>query len=222
MNRLTKVSYCLLITPVLLFGPALAAGGNIPWPDWLLPLAVLVCPPLGLFLAVLGLRHEKRRSSVSHRPPRRAPAALAISRGCIEVVLLLLFFAQHDRVSPIAVNESSAVGSLRTLALSATSYAKAHPEVGFPPDLRSFVVPQGNSVSPSQIDEAIAKGQKKGFRFVYSVERDVKSGKFEHYRINADPLTEGTTGWRHFFVDETGVIRWESEKPASSSSQTLQ
>lgn len=41
------------------------------------------------------------------------------------------------------------------------------------------------------------------------------SGQGETFTVNADPIVPGETGTVHFFVDESGVIRWSMEDPAT-------
>jgi len=40
-------------------------------------------------------------------------------------------------------------------------------------------------------------------------------------RIYADPVTPGTTGQRHFFTDQTGVIRAKPDGPANENSPPI-
>jgi len=42
------------------------------------------------------------------------------------------------------------------------------------------------------------------------------------YTINADPAATGSTGMRHFFIDQTGVIRSERDRPATEKSPPLE
>jgi hypothetical protein len=46
-------------------------------------------------------------------------------------------------------------------------------------------------------------------------------GKLDAYMVNADPVTPGTTGQRHFFTDQTGVIRVEQHQPATAESPPI-
>ena len=47
------------------------------------------------------------------------------------------------------------------------------------------------------------------------------SSSSESYSVKADPITPGSTGIRHFFTDQTGIIRWEANHPASGESPPL-
>ena len=43
-----------------------------------------------------------------------------------------------------------------------------------------------------------------------------------NFVITADSLTEGTNGVRHFYTDQTGIIRWNSAGPADANSASIQ
>ncbi len=110
----------------------------------------------------------------------------------------------------MAANESSAVGSLRTINTGAVTYAAGYPELGVPPDLESLgPAPDGAfSYTPQHagiLDERLACPDascvKSGYRIEY--QRVDK----EHYRATAVPVTYGVTGVRSFFTDESGVLR---------------
>lgn len=47
------------------------------------------------------------------------------------------------------------------------------------------------------------------------------NGEGETFTVNADPIVPGETGTQHFFVDESGVIRWSMEGPATVFSLPL-
>jgi len=47
------------------------------------------------------------------------------------------------------------------------------------------------------------------------------SGDDDAFTVNADPMLPDETGIRHFFADETGVIRWSMEGPATVFSPPL-
>ena len=61
---------------------------------------------------------------------------------------------------------------------------------------------------------------KNGYRFSYSVEPDA-GGHVTKYVLAADPETPGTSGVRHFFTDESGVIRYSLEGGADVNSSPL-
>jgi hypothetical protein len=63
---------------------------------------------------------------------------------------------------------------------------------------------------------------KSGYRFFYSPGATDNLGRIVSYTITADPITDNTTGTRHFFVDESGIIRASTGEPANADSSPLQ
>jgi type IV pilus assembly protein PilA len=140
----------------------------------------------------------------------------------------------------MAANEASAIGSVRNIDTAAFSYGERYSN-GFPPGLAAMGgVGTGNaSCDHAQlIDPILASGQKNGYMFTYVAlpameaspppdsPQAVANGCTTHggrfFAINADPITRGTTGQRSFFADQTGVIRFNGEGPATSDSPVLQ
>jgi type IV pilus assembly protein PilA len=138
----------------------------------------------------------------------------------------------------IAANEASAVGSVRTIETAAISYRATYSN-GYPPGIQEM---GGNTNATCDhaklIDPILASGQKSGYTFTYiwvipkGQNRDVPSPEAaangctsrggDSYEVNADPITRGTTGQRSFFADQTGVIRFNVEGPATSDSAPLE
>jgi len=121
-----------------------------------------------------------------------------------------------------AANEASAVGSLRSLAFAARHYEEAHPEEGFPTDLKLLGSKSGNADELWTVDTNLASGVKSGYGFTLVTKGRANDGRLEHYKIYADPVEQDKTGVRHFLVDETEVIRFSLNQPADSNSEALQ
>jgi len=136
--------------------------------------------------------------------------------GVVAVCVCIVFLiASKDTCacSP-AANESSAVGSLRSLYLANLAYAKDHPAEGYPQHL--------NDVAPQLVPgDGLAVGEKSGYRFSYSVSGLERGRRYEAYEISADPDVPGKTGNRHFFMDETGIVRVSTTGPANASDSAL-
>lgn len=66
-----------------------------------------------------------------------------------------------------------------------------------------------------------ATGEKGGYKFAYTVRTSREGGKNDAYEIAADPTVSGKTGDRHFFLDETGIIRVSATGPANASDPAL-
>jgi type IV pilus assembly protein PilA len=138
---------------------------------------------------------------------------------------LILAFVPNDR-NPTAANESLAASSLRTLDRANVAYAQGHPRLGFAArlsDLARGSQDRGRGESLEQmIDPALAAGEKAGYRFTYSSQSTTRDVKRDAYQATADPLVPGRSGRRHFFVDQTGVIRMSDAGPATGTSTVLE
>ena len=61
---------------------------------------------------------------------------------------------------------------------------------------------------------------KYGYHFFYTPQFDA-DGLVTRYVLAADPVTPGTSGVRHFFTDESGVIRYSARGGADVNSEPL-
>ncbi len=183
--------------------------------------------PVAVVAIILGhiARGEIRRSGGRLKGAGTAMAGLVlgyIGVAIIPVILIVAAIAIPNLLrSKIAANEASAVGSLRVLNAACVSFASTY-GVGFPKKLANL----GPSSAPSReaadlIDSALASGQKTGYAFRYVPGPEV-NGLIATYSITAEPVQKSASGVRHFFTDESGVIRVEAGKPATAESPPLQ
>lgn len=107
----------------------------------------------------------------------------------------------------IVANESSVLSTLRTIHVAAASYQVEHNE--YPASLQEL---GAESLVPLD-SQLAATGVQTGYQFVYKP-TSAKKG----YVIRADPVFIHT-GQRHFFMDETGVIRYANDRSAGPTSQ---
>lgn len=122
--------------------------------------------------------------------------------------------------SKISANEASAVGSLRTLNSSSTSYSSTWGK-GFPTALSNLGPGKPATVNAADlIDSLLAGGTKSGYRFTY-ISAAPKGGIISGYTINANPVTVNITGGRYFFTDQTGILRWNLGGAATLASEPL-
>ena len=99
----------------------------------------------------------------------------------------------------VTSNEATAIVNLRNLYTALQIYYNDNNQI----------FPQQLSQLSSYISPALASGSKSGYLFTYnSVNEDM-------FDINANPRTPGRTGTRYFYLDETGVIRVNTEGAAS-------
>ena len=128
---------------------------------------------------------------------------IAVS-GVGALLLLFAIGAPNLLRSRIAANESSAVGSLRTLNTAAVTYRDTYGH--YPPSLRSFgpaTRGKPNEEGADLVDPVLASGRKSGYLFTY---RAYPGFRDETYTIQADPLDLRSSGVRHFSTDQTGVL----------------
>jgi hypothetical protein len=102
-------------------------------------------------------------------------------------------------------NEIAAIASCRTIVTGCqTFYANILPHT-YPSGLSDLITPLSD---PPYIDSVLASGTKQGYTFTYTMLNS------ESFNLNADPVVPGKTGTRHFFVDETGIIKSSSKGQA--------
>lgn len=181
--------------------------------------------PLAILAIVFGhiSRAEIAKSGGRLKGAGMALAGLILGYASLTIFPLLIIAAiaiPNLLSARQSANEASAMGSLRTITTAAVTYQAEHPEKGYPISLEAL----GTSVAgePAILDSQLASGEKSGYRFTYTPIDANGDGSNEAYVLNADPITPGTTGRRHFFSDETGIIRSETGQTATGESPPLQ
>jgi len=130
--------------------------------------------------------------------------------------------------SRMAANEASAVASLRAVNTSETIYQTSYgvgyatgltnlSDGGTPANCNPPAVPA--TASACLIDNSLASGTKSGYTFAYAA--IAVGGLNTSYTLNADPVTSGASGQRHFFTDQTNVIRVNVAAPASATDPAI-
>ena len=107
----------------------------------------------------------------------------------------------------ISANESSAVGSVRTLTTANVQYAAQCPTNGFPTGLVKIGPGVGDCTAAGIIDAVLVTGIKSGYRMT-DVGGSPVNGINTTYLITATPLTVGTTGQRMFCSIQDGVVHY--------------
>ena len=139
----------------------------------------------------------------------------------------------------MAANEASAVGSLRTIGTAAYSYGVTYSN-GFPRRLEDLDGKTGSGAScvhAHLLNSMLASGERSGYIFSYvptttNGEQPALSPQAQRlgctapgaagFEVHADPMTRGATGQRSFYIDQTGVIRYNTEAPATTDSPALE
>jgi type IV pilus assembly protein PilA len=145
----------------------------------------------------------------------------------VAIILIIAAIAIPNLLrARISANEASAVSSLRTMNTACISYDTSYG--AFPPAQTDMgpVVPAGSTPTSTEADlldsvlavtAATAVG-KSGYIIVYAA---VGGAPATQYTINADPVTQNGTGVRHFFTDQSAVLRANPSVAASVTDSPL-
>ena len=147
----------------------------------------------------------------------------------VTIVLVIAAVAIPNLLrSRMSANEASAIASMRTIMTAEIIYSTSY-TIGFSTDLPSLAdggapanclppaVPAAGSAC--LIDAPLGSGIKNGYAFTYTTKGG--SGVNTIYTLNADPTVPGGTGQRHFYTDDTHVMRVNSSAVASSTDPPL-
>ena len=144
----------------------------------------------------------------------------------VAIILIIAAIAIPNLLrSRIAANESSAVGSLRTINSAEITYASTYPSLGYSPDLNSLAGSSCGAPTSSAaclIDATLAAATsstspgKSGYYFTYGASSSLG------YTLTAQPHHAGSTGNKFFYTDGTAVIHYNNGSGATSSSPAIQ
>jgi len=191
--------------------------------------AYVIAPLVGAIVAVvlghLGLSEIKKSAG---RLKGEGLAIAGLVLGYLQIaglpfILIIAAIAIPNLLrARMAANEASAVGSLRTLTTGEITYASVCPKIGFAYSLAELgpdgsACPEGKNL----IDTTLAIGIKSGYRFTPSTANFSGQAPETTFGWNADPISPAT-GNRHFFVDQSGVIRFARGAPAGADSPILE
>jgi prepilin-type N-terminal cleavage/methylation domain-containing protein len=146
----------------------------------------------------------------------------------VAIILIIAAIAIPNLLrSKMAANESSAVGSMRTINTAEVSYVTAYPNQGYSVSLAALggVAPcvVATTAAACLIDNtlALATGAataKSGYFFTYAS----AGAPPNTYTISGLPSLAGSTGQRGFYTDQTGVIRYAITGAATVASSPIQ
>ncbi|HXH49683.1 MAG TPA: DUF4190 domain-containing protein [Terriglobia bacterium] len=191
--------------------------------------------PAAVLAVVFGhlSRSEIKRSGGRLTGAGRALAGLILGYAGVSVIPLLIIAAiviPNLLRSRIAANQASAIRSLRTYNEAEVSYATVYNK-GYSATLGALGPPAGGAAptpdAAGLVDSVLSGGSttarvavKSGYRFTYSPGPE-QGGRVATYQIWADPVTPNTTGQNHYYTDQTGVIRYQTETHADENSPPL-
>jgi prepilin-type N-terminal cleavage/methylation domain-containing protein len=139
----------------------------------------------------------------------------------VAIILIIAAIAIPNLLrSRIAANEASAVGSIRTINTSEVTFASTYPNVGFAM-LPALAGTGGSSAGAGLVDSVLGAGTKSGYVFVVTTGGAATGGPATTYTVIGDPQNS-QTGQRHFFSDQSGVIRFNTSTGATVNDSPLQ
>ena len=121
-------------------------------------------------------------------------------------------------------NHASAVGSLRDLNAAETAYEATYHN-GYSPSLRSLGPPpdggRPSGEAADLIDTYLAGGERPAYYHIeYSPGPRDANGHINAYTITANPI-QHPNGGNYYFIDQTGVVRQNSSRPATAADPLL-
>jgi prepilin-type N-terminal cleavage/methylation domain-containing protein len=151
----------------------------------------------------------------------------------VAIILIIAAIAIPNLLrSRIAANESSAVGSLRTLVTAQVTYSTTYPGVGFSAVLSQLGPATGvpSSTLADLIDAQLASGIKSGYAFGSAACQDActsddaftvttANGVNVTFEAYGGPVSQNRTGIRNFCTNEGGVIR-QGANPSTDCDMT--
>jgi prepilin-type N-terminal cleavage/methylation domain-containing protein len=130
--------------------------------------------------------------------------------------------------SRMSANEAGAIGALRTISNAEVQFQTGGFVDADADNVGDFAVlgPAGvvgtlaNPAAGAEpfVDNVLGSGFKSGYQFIV-VPGNAGVGD-ETYTATADPVTQGRTGVRRFFMDNSGVIRFTSDATAPNANST--
>ena len=145
----------------------------------------------------------------------------------VAIILIIAAIAIPNLLrSKMAANESSSVGSLRTLNTACVTYSSTY-GVGYPTALAQLGPCGAAGCVPTTaladlVDSVLSAGVKSGYKFTYASPGSSGGAAGTTYNINANPVTVGSTGQRYFYTNESAVIRFDTAAAATAASAPIQ
>jgi len=138
----------------------------------------------------------------------------------VAIILIIAAIAIPNLLrSKMAANEASAVGSLRSINTASVAYSTTYGT--YPPTLADLGPDSSGgtaatSTTADLLDSVLSAGVKSGYTFTFAP----GTGNLS-YTLTAVPSSQGVTGQRGFYTDQSGVIRGDSSGTATSASTPI-
>jgi len=167
-----------------------------------------------------------QQNALRDRKTSRSSRGFSLIELLIVVAVILIISAialPNFLRAKMRANEASAVANMRNIDTAEVVYSTTY-GIGFSPSLTSL---GGSPTTPDAtqaglIDSVLSAGSKTGYIYTFAVTSSDSSGNVYGYSVNADPSLAGTTGDRHFYSDQSGIIRQNGTGVAGPSDPALQ
>lgn len=119
--------------------------------------------------------------------------------------------------SRMSANEAGAAGGIRTISTGEVAFQSAGivAQTNGLGEYATLAQLSSTTLGNAFIDSALGTGQKSGYTFAAT---PVTGQTSPTYSATATPLTFGSTGLKAYFVDESGVIRFDGTSGSASVS----
>jgi hypothetical protein len=145
----------------------------------------------------------------------------ALPRFVSAVCIAGLALACHSH--QISDGQPTAPRYLHVLIISLMSYDAQYKT--FPASLAALGPTQRGGISNADtanlVDATLASGVCFGYVFHYVPTKPTGKAKFVAFTITAEPVGSEASGRKHYFADDTGVIRAEADHTATAASRPI-
>jgi type IV pilus assembly protein PilA len=142
----------------------------------------------------------------------------------VAIILIIAAIAIPNLLrARISANETSAVGSMRTINTAEVTYASTYPTTGY---AATLAVLTGGCTAPSSTNACLIDGtlaaatsaanSKSGYYFTLAADTNLG------YTLLGTPANQGSTGVKNFYTDGTAVITYVSSGNATATSPAIQ
>ena len=152
----------------------------------------------------------------------------------VAIILIIAAIAIPNLIkSKMAANEASSVGSIRTINTGEVNYAASCPAIGYSATLVELNTGAICAGGTGIIDNVLAAGAKSGYTFTYTAGATAYGTGTAPtgctgwgpttFTIAAVPTSLNQTGQIGYFVDDSGVVRYNTSGAApTNTSPSLQ
>ena len=153
------------------------------------------------------------------RTRKLAVAIIWLVVGYFVVALVYPFFIPHRAYRlPRIDDEGAAMHILKDIHEAFQRCSKVRADGPLPATLQQL---QHEANDPYLINDRVAEGAYGDYKYTYHLRSTHNDGKLDGFEAIAEPELKDPDGRRSFYIDETGVIRVESNKRPTGKSPPL-